>query len=47
MAKRTEKLLSKSMKATLHELPYFNFKGDLAAYHGRFHNICCDIYPTK
>ena len=36
MTQRKDKLRSKCLKALLQELPYFNFRGDLTAYHGPF-----------
>ena len=47
MTQRKEKLVSKSVKATLQELPYFNFRGDLAAYYGQFNNNYVSICQTK
>ena len=36
------KLYEREMKCTLRELPYFNIRGDISIYHGRFNNslIC-------
>ena len=47
MTQRKEKLVSKSLKATLQESPCFNFRGDLAAYHGQFNNSYISICQTK
>ena len=39
---RRNKLYEREMKCTLRELPYFNIRGDISIYHGRFNNslIC-------
>ena len=47
MTQRKEKLVSKSLKATLQDLSYFNFRGDLAANHGQFNNSYISICQTK
>ena len=47
MTQRKDKLRSKCLKALLQELPYFNFRGDLAAYHGPFNNSLLTSSKTK
>ena len=39
---RRNKLYEREMKCALRELPYFNIRGDISIYHGRFNNslIC-------
>ena len=47
MTQRKDKLRSKCLKVLLQELPYYNFRGDLTAYHGPFNNSLFNSGKTK
>ena len=47
MNQRKDKLRSKSLKASLQELPYFNYRGDLTVCHGQFNNSYSPSCQTK
>ena len=41
---RRNKLYEREMKCILRELPYFNIRGDISIYHGRFNNsLICNV----
>ena len=47
MVKRVQNNVSAEQSALLNELPYYNFRGDLVAYHGRSNNSLRSVYKTK
>lgn len=47
MQARRSKQQEKITKSLLKELPYFNFRGNLALYHSQFNNLLSSELPTK
>ena len=39
--------VDKNIRCTLRELPYFDFRGDLASFHGQFKNCLSSAKKSK
>ena len=47
MEARNRKCREKEAKSLLQELPYLNYRGDLASFHGQFNNVLHTELQTK